>query len=70
MLRTPIYFHVNIILDFTVKNRNVSVLCQSECVCLHTRINIVVFFVKVIKKLAKRESTRANVQSCPYNEHR
>jgi len=29
---------------------------------------MVVFFVKVIQYLPKRESTHANVQSCPSNE--
>ena len=46
MLRTPIYFHVYIILDFLITYRNVSVLCQSECACLHKTVNMVVFFVK------------------------
>ena len=44
MLRTPIYFHVNIILDFPITYNNASVLCQSEC--LHKTVNRVVFFVK------------------------
>ena len=26
--------------------RNASVLCQSECACLHKTVNMVVFFVK------------------------
>jgi len=26
--------------------RNASVLCQSECACLHKPVNMVVFFVK------------------------
>ena len=46
MLRTIIYFHVYIILDFPVTYRNASVLCQSECACLHKTVNMVVFFVK------------------------
>jgi len=46
MLRTPIYFHVYIILDFPITYRNVSVLCQSECACLHKTVNNAVFFVK------------------------
>jgi len=46
MLRTIIYFHVYIILDFPITYRNASVLCQSECACLHKTVNIVVFFVK------------------------
>ena len=40
------YFHVNIILDFPVTYKNASVLCQSECACLHKTFNMVVFFVK------------------------
>ena len=46
MLRTPIYFHVYIIFDFPITYRNASVLCQSECACLHRTVNMVVFFVK------------------------
>ena len=39
------YFHVYIILHITY--RNDSVLCQSECACLHTTVfSIVVLFVK------------------------
>jgi len=35
----------------------------------HQTVNMVVFFVKSNENnLPKRESTRANVQSCPYNE--
>jgi len=46
MLRTIIYFYVYIILDFPIAYRNASVLCQSECACLHKSVNMVVFFVK------------------------
>ena len=46
MLRTIIYFHVYIILDFPITYRNASVLCQSECACLHKTVNMVVVFVK------------------------
>ena len=46
MLRTLIYFHVYIILDIPITYRNASVLCQSECTCLHKTVNMVVFFVK------------------------
>jgi len=46
MLKTPIYFHVNTILDFPITYRNVAVLCQSECACLHKTVNMVVFIVK------------------------
>ena len=45
MLRTIIYFHVYILLDFPVTYRNASVLCQSEYTCQHKTVNIVVFFV-------------------------
>ena len=37
MLRTKIFFHYS---------RYASVLCQSECACLHKTVNMVVFFVK------------------------
>ena len=46
MLRTIIYFHVYIILDFPVTYRNASVLCKSEWACLNKTVNMVVFFVK------------------------
>ena len=46
MLRTIIYFPVNIILDFPISYRNTSVMCQSDCACLHQTVNMVVFFVK------------------------
>ena len=46
MLRTLIYFHVYIILDFSITYRNASVLCQSECACRHYTVNMVVFLVK------------------------
>jgi len=46
MLRTIIYFHVYIILDFPVTYINASVLCQSEWACLNKTVNMVVFFVK------------------------
>ena len=46
MSRTIIYILVYIILDFSITYRIASVLCQSECVCLHKTVNIVVFFVK------------------------
>ena len=64
MLRTIIYFHVYIILDFSITYRNASVLCQSECAWLHKTVNTAVFFVK------SNENTHANVQSCPSNEKR
>jgi len=46
MLRTIIYFHVYIIYDFPITYRNASVLCQSECACLHKTVNMAVFFVE------------------------
>ena len=46
MLRKIIYFHVYIILDFPITYRIASVLCQSECACLHKTVNMVVFFDK------------------------
>jgi len=46
MARTIIYVHVHIIIDFPVTYRNASVLCQSECTCLHKTVNMVVFFIK------------------------
>jgi len=46
MSRTIIYILVYIILDFSITYRIDSVLCQSECVCLHKTVNMVVFFVK------------------------
>jgi len=41
MLRTIIYIHVYIRLDFSLTYRNASVLCQSECACLHKTVNMV-----------------------------
>ena len=46
MLRTIIYIHVYIILDFPITYRNAPVLCQSECACLLKTVNMVVFLVK------------------------
>jgi len=46
MLRRIIYFNVYIILDFPITYRNDSVICQSECACLHKTVNMVVLFVK------------------------
>ena len=58
---------ITILLDFPITYRNASVLCQSECACLHKTLNMAVFFVKSHEK---RESTHAHVQSYPYNETR
>ena len=58
-------------LDFPIIYRNVSVICQSKCACLHKTVNMVVFFVKSNEiHTQKRKSTHANVQSCPSNESR
>jgi len=46
MSRTLIYFQVNIIWDFPKTYRNASVHCQSECICLHKTVNMVVFVNK------------------------
>jgi len=46
MLRRIIYFDVYIILDFLLTYRNASVLCQSECSCLHKTVTMLVFFAK------------------------
>ena len=65
-------FH-NIRLSYNIITyRNASVLCQSECACLHKTVNTVVFFVKSNENtnLPKMESTLANVQNCPNNEKR
>ena len=35
-----------IMLDFPITYTNASVLCQTECTCLHQTVNMVVFFVK------------------------
>jgi len=41
-----LYFHDYIILEFPITYGNASVLCQSECACLHKTLNMVVFLVK------------------------
>ena len=58
MLRSIIYFHVYIILDFPITYRNASVLCQSECARLHKTVNMVVFFVE------SNENTQKGEHSC------
>jgi len=69
MSRTIIYVHVNIILDFPITYLNASVLSQTECACLYQTVTMAVFFfLNNGKELPKRESTHANVQSCPSNE--
>ena len=55
-----IYFHIYILLDFPITYRNASVLCQSECACLHKIVNMVVFFVDMlvsIQQLKKKKGT-------------
>ena len=49
MTRTIIYVHVYIILHFPITYRNASVLCQSECAFLQKTLNMVVFFVRMMK---------------------
>jgi len=44
------------------------VLGQSEYACLHKTVSMVVFFVKNNENTYPKESTHANVQSCPLNE--
>ena len=43
---TIIYVCDYIILDFLIKYRNTSVICQPECAWLYKTVNMVVFFVK------------------------
>jgi len=53
-----VYFHVYT-LDFPITYRNASVLCLSECPCLHKTVYTVVSFLKMMKirkYLPKRES--------------
>ena len=64
MLRTLIHFHVYIILDFPITYRNVSVLCQSECACLHNTVNMAVFFIKSNEKIP----TKKGEHSCKCTE--
>jgi len=71
MSRKIIYVHVYIISDFPITYRNASVLCQSECACLHKTVQVGIFLFKDNENTyQKRESTHANVQSCPSNEKR
>ena len=37
------------ILDFPITYKNDSVLCQSECTCLHKIVNVVVLVVFLVK---------------------
>ena len=58
-----IYFHYNIILDFPITYRNVSVYCLSDYTCLHKTVNMVVFFLKIMKI-----STQKGEHSCNSTE--
>jgi len=49
MPMTKRYVHVNIILDFPIIYKKVSVRCQLECACLHQTVNMIVFFIKIMK---------------------
>jgi len=51
MSRTIICVNVYIKLDFPILYINASVLFQSEYACLHKIVNVVVFFLKMIKKI-------------------
>ena len=60
-----------LILDFPITYRNASVLCQSECPCLHKIVKMVVFFVKSNENVYQKGRTLMPiVPSCPYNEKR
>ena len=62
-------FHVYIILYFPITHRrNASVICQSECVCLHKTVNMVVLFVK--NYLPKRESTQSKCTELSFRQTR
>jgi len=60
--------NVNIILDFPLTYKTASMIFQSECACLHQTANMAVVFFYNKKYLPKRESTHADVKSCPSNE--
>ena len=49
MSRTIVVFHVYIMLGYPITYINPSVLCQSECACLHKTVNMVAFFLKMMK---------------------
>ena len=66
---TIMYFNVYIILDFPLTYRHASVLCHSECACLHKTVNMAVFFVNINENTyPKGRALNVNVQSCLYNE--
>jgi len=68
MSKTILYVHVYKRLDFPITYRNASMLCQSECACLHTTGNMLVFFVKSNENTYPKG--RTNIQKCPYNDNR
>jgi len=54
MSRTITYVYINIQLDFPTTYTNASMLCQSEGVCLHQTVNMVIFFLKIMKIPTKK----------------
>ena len=44
-----VHVYVYITLDFPMTYTNASVLCQAEFACLHKTVNVVVFFLKIMK---------------------
>ena len=48
---------ITILLDFPITYRNASVLCQSECACLHKTLKMAVFFVKSHEKKGEHSCT-------------
>ena len=65
-----IYVLVNIILGFHITYRNASVLCQSECACLHQTVIMVVFFVKSNENNHRKGRVLMQMLSCPLNKQR
>jgi len=59
MSSTIVCVNVNILSDFSITYTNKSMLCQSECACLHKTVNMVVFK----KILHNSEKTYENVHS-------
>ena len=52
------------ILDFPITFRNASVLCQSECICLHKTVNMAVFVLLKVMKIP----TQKDEHSCKCTE--
>ena len=50
--------YVYIIFDFPVTYWNASVVCQSECAFLHKTVNMVVYFVRMMKISTEKESAQ------------